>query len=162
MQIFIALMSGPRLALVLLSALLCSLSAPKSSRSTILAVTGITRTLACGGWVFVTSTEMPTIHDVAMITYLVLTPFWMYISWGSLAPQPSPTSGRDLLADKAKKSRRNTALAFFASIPFMCIFYYRHKVLRIPGAYTTYSFFEWNLIIQVSETGQIGHVGPLS
>ncbi|CAO1623987.1 unnamed protein product [Sympodiomycopsis kandeliae] len=28
------------------------------------------------------------------------------------------------------------------------MFYYRHKVLRIPGAYTTYSFFEWNLIIQ--------------
>lgn len=155
LQIFIALMSGPRLALVLLSALLCSLSSPHSKRATLLAVTGVARTLACGGWVYCTSTDFPMVHDVAMITYLVLTPAWMFISWGSLAPQPnksttSKNDDSDTIADKARKSRRNTAIAFFASIPFMCLFYYRHKVLLIPGAYTTYSFFEWNLIIQVS------------
>lgn len=158
LQLFIAIMSGPRFALVLLSALLVSLSRPHSRRARLLAFTGTLRTLSCGGWVFCTSTDFAMVHDVAMITYLVLTPAWMYISWGSLAPQPNkrPLTGRstsstaDGLAEKARKSRRNTAIAFFASIPFMCFFYYRHKVLLIPGAYTIYSFFEWNLIIQVS------------
>lgn len=148
MQVVIALMSGPRFALVLLSALLCSLSAPHTNRATLLAATGIARTFACAGWVYCTSTDFPAVHDVAMITYLVLTPAWMYISWGSLATKRDDGKA-DELALRARKSRRNTAVAFFASIPFMCLFYYRHKVLRIPGAYTTYSFFEWNLIVQV-------------
>ncbi|CAO1632473.1 unnamed protein product [Parajaminaea phylloscopi] len=153
LQIFIALMSGPRLALVLLSSLLVSLSSPNSPRARWLGVTGTLRTLACGGWVYCTSTNFPMVHDVSMITYLLLTPAWMFISWGSLAPQPSKEAlagpqKTSSLTERARKSRRNTAFAFFASIPFMCIFYYRHKVLLIPGAYTTYSFFEWNLIIQ--------------
>lgn len=160
LQIFIALMSGPRISLVLLSALLVSLSNPQSFRSKALALTGILRTLSCGGWVYCTSTDLPLIHDVAMILYLVLTPVWMFISWGSLAPQPEKEaratahdSPAAKLSERARKTRRNTAAAFFASIPFMCLFYYRHRVLEIPGAYTTYSFFEWNLIIQVSKEG---------
>lgn len=155
LQIFIALMSGPRLGLVGLSALLVSLSSPHSQRARWLGVTGTLRTLACGGWVYCTSTNFPMVHDVSMITYLLLTPAWMFISWGSLAPQPTKEAlvnqkRTQSLSEKARKSRRNTAYAFFASIPFMCVFYYRHKVLLIPGAYTIYSFFEWNLIVQVS------------
>lgn len=150
LQIFIALASGPRIALVLLSALLVSLSNPQSSQSKVLAFTGILRTLSCGGWVFCTSTDLPLVHDVAMILYLVLTPAWMFISWGSLAPQPDKEDGAALkLTERSRKTRRNTAMAFFASIPFMCLCYYRHRVLRIPGAYTIYSFFEWNLIVEV-------------
>lgn len=149
-------MSGPRIALVLLSSLLVSLSSPQSSRCRWLAVTGTLRTLSCGGWVYCTSTDFPFMHDVSMITYLVLTPAWMFISWGSLS-LPGGKGKHDAsegsakhLSERARKRRRNTAIAFFSSIPFMCIFYYRHKVMLIPGAYTTYSFFEWNLIIQVS------------
>lgn len=64
LQIFIALMSGPRLALVLLSALLVSLSKPEALHARLLAFTGILRTLSCGGWVFCTSTDFPLVHDV--------------------------------------------------------------------------------------------------
>lgn len=63
----------------------------------------------------------PSVVSTAMITYLVLTPAWMYISWGSLAPQPNKSEATtrdkvDLTTENARKSRRNTACAFFASI----------------------------------------------
>ncbi|KAG9074234.1 hypothetical protein FS749_014239, partial [Ceratobasidium sp. UAMH 11750] len=39
------------------------------------------------------------------------------------------------------------ASSFFGALPPMIYFFIRHKVYRIPGAYTHYSFFEWWLII---------------
>ena len=36
---------------------------------------------------------------------------------------------------------------FLAMVPGIVWQYYRHSVLRIPGAYTTYAFFEWGLVI---------------
>lgn len=135
---------------MLLSALLVSLSTSVGSKKpTILVFVGLLRTLACGGWVYVTSSDDHDFHDVAMIVYLVLTPPWMYITSGSLSPRaPSKIStladprdaGEDQLARKAKKMRRIAAGSFFGCIPFMVHFFIRHKVKRIPGAYTHYAF----------------------
>lgn len=160
-QIGIALMSGPRFLLVMLSSMLVSLSKPTSMHARILLTVGILRTFACGGWVYVTSTDDHDVHDVMMGAYLLLTPPWMLITSGSLAVQPNKnslvvTSSRDALADKARKMRRIAASAFFGMIPFMIFFFYRHKVLEIPGAYTHYAFFEWGLIIFVSYTSFTG------
>ncbi len=189
-QVGIALMSGPRIALVLLSALLVSLSSPASpspsnasphheggrrgsgsgsGRAKLLAITGVLRTLACGGWVYVTSTDDHGFHDIAMILYLLLTPTWMYICGTSLsrtaptlpsssasasasASTSSTTEGATAAAQAALLARGNryrkwASASFFSMIPFMLLFFYRHKVLELPGAYTHYAFFEWGLIL---------------
>lgn len=132
-QIGIALMSGPRFMLVMLSSLLVSLSNPRSYHSRILLVVGALRTIACGGWVYVTSSDDHDVHDIAMALYLILTPPWMYITSGSLATQPnkeqlSNASQNDALADRAKKMRRWASGLFFGMMPFMVHFFYRHKV----------------------------------
>ncbi|SPO23750.1 related to CWH43 - putative sensor/transporter protein [Ustilago trichophora] len=155
-QVGIALMAGPRFILVFLSALLVSLSTPsRSAKASILLFVGVLRTLACGGWVYVTSTDDHLFHDIAMFVYLALTPPWMFITSGSLA-QPSPDSraaaSEDKLASKARRMRRIACFSFFACTPFMGFFFYRHNALRIPGAYSYYAYFEWGLIIFVSLT----------
>jgi len=178
-QIGIALMSGPRFMLVFLSSLLVSLSKPSSSHAIILALVGSLRTVAAGGFIYITSSDDHDMHDIAMAVYLILTPPWMYITSGSLAAQPNKetlmaTSSKDLLAHQARRMRRLAAIGFFSMMPFMIYFFYRHKVsgrwaiveifmrrfakinfplskvLEIPGAYTHYAFFEWGLIIFVS------------
>ncbi|KDN52169.1 hypothetical protein K437DRAFT_272709 [Tilletiaria anomala UBC 951] len=154
-QIGIALMSGPRFALVFLSALLVSLASPSHSRrAVILAITGTARTFACGGWVYVTSTDDHDFHDMAMVAYLLLTPAWMYISGTSLSlsipanPQRGDaTAESQVRLNKGNRLRKIAAAAFFGMIPFMVFFFYRHKVLEIPGAYTHYAFLEWGLIV---------------
>lgn len=155
-QVGIALMAGPRFALVLLSALLVSLSTPiPSPKASILLCVGVLRTLACGGWVYVTSTDDHLVHDIAMFVYLALTPPWMFITSGSLAQPPSVKNAAktdDQLASKARKMRRIACFSFFACTPFMGFFFYRHNALRIPGAYSYYAYFEWGLIIFVSLT----------
>ena len=107
-----------------------------------------------------TSTDDHDFHDVAMIAYLLLTPAWMYISGTSLSStaQTASTTDREALLQKGNKFRKITAGAFFGMIPFMVFFFYRHKVLEIPGAYTSYAFFEWGLIIFVS----VAIASPLS
>lgn len=156
-QIGIALMSGPRFLLVFLSSMLVSLSKPHSWHAKTLLITGIVRTFACGGWVYVTSSDDHDVHDIMMGLYLILTPPWMFITSGSLAQQPNKEAllstsknKQDALAEKARNMRRLAASAFFGMIPFMIFFFYRHKVLEIHGAYTHYAFFEWGLIIFVS------------
>ena len=46
---------------------------------------GVLRTLACGGWVYITSSDDHDVHDVLMISYIVLNLPWMF---GSLACTP--------------------------------------------------------------------------
>jgi hypothetical protein len=40
-------------------------------------VFGVIRTLSCGGWVYVTSSDDHDVHDVFMITYMVCNIPWM-------------------------------------------------------------------------------------
>ncbi|OCH90334.1 hypothetical protein OBBRIDRAFT_887775 [Obba rivulosa] len=133
-QILIALNSGPRLAVVFLQYYLHRTEA--SRLPGFVAITGILRTLTCGGWVYITSTDDHDAHDVLMISYIVLNIPWMF---GSIACTPVQYGA-------AKRRRRNAAITFWLLLVPMIYFFIQHKVHRIPGAYTKYSFFEWGLI----------------
>lgn len=155
---FLHLYKGPRILLVLLSSLLVSLSNPTAKsifkqKAFFLFMVGTLRTVACAGWVYVTSSDDHDFHDIAMGLYLILTPPWMYVCSGSLVVPPSKknkdssNTDRDEKARKAKKMRLISSLSFFACIPFMVYFFIKHKVDKIPGAYSYYAYFEWGLIV---------------
>ncbi|KAI1089270.1 Frag1/DRAM/Sfk1 family-domain-containing protein [Rostrohypoxylon terebratum] len=133
-QLFIAITSGPRFALVALWYLVTA--RPGKALPKFIAGVGLFRTLTCGGWTFITSTDDHDWHDILMISYLVATIPWT-VGCIALSP-PNP---------KAIKYRKYLATAFFGAIPFMVYFFIQHKIHRIAGAYTTYSFFEWSLIL---------------
>ena len=67
---------GPRFAVLLLLYFLQRPHSPTLSKS--LLVVGILRTLSCGGWVYITSTDDHDWHDILMISYIVLNVPWMY------------------------------------------------------------------------------------
>ncbi|KZT29935.1 hypothetical protein NEOLEDRAFT_1238654 [Neolentinus lepideus HHB14362 ss-1] len=134
-QIMIALCSGPRFALVFLQ--YCLTRSAKSSLPTVVFISGIIRTISCGGWVYITSSDDHDTHDILMITYIVCNLPWMF---GGIACTPVANV-------QAKKKRQRICAAFFLSMIPMVYFFIQHKVHRVPGAYTRYSFFEWGLII---------------
>ncbi|KAI1431346.1 Frag1/DRAM/Sfk1 family protein [Xylaria sp. CBS 124048] len=133
-MVFIAITSGPRFVLVALWYLLTA--RPGHRLPTFVAAMGIFRTLTCGGWTYVTSTDDHDWHDIFMITYLVATIPW---TAGCLALSSSNT--------KAIKYRKYIATAFFTTIIPMVYYFIQHKIHRVAGAYTKYSFFEWSLIL---------------
>ncbi|TFY72042.1 hypothetical protein EVG20_g957 [Dentipellis fragilis] len=133
-QILIALNSGPRFAVLALSYLLARRNFPSSSKPAILLVTGIVRTLSCGGWVYITSNDDHDVHDILMILYIVCNIPWMWVT-------------TSLSGGKARRHRITMASTFWLSLVPMIYFFLQHKVHRIPGAYTYYSFFEWSLIL---------------
>ncbi|CAO3595762.1 unnamed protein product [Absidia cylindrospora] len=98
---------------------------------------GLVRTLSCGGWTFITSTDDHDLHDIAMAVYLLCTLPWQL---GVLA-----TSSRQMA--QVLKWRRLLVAAFFGTTPVMIYFFIQHKIHHIPGAYSIYSFFEWSLIL---------------
>lgn len=151
-QVFIALTSGPRFALVALWYLLTAKSG--NALAKFVAGVGIFRTLTCAGWTYVTSTDDHDWHDIFMISYMVATVPWTI---GCIALSPPNL--------RAIKYRKYLCTAFFGSIPFMIYFYIQHKIHRVAGgesislsvfadvhnsllvAYTTYAFIEWSLIV---------------
>ncbi|KAJ4480022.1 Frag1/DRAM/Sfk1 family-domain-containing protein [Lentinula aciculospora] len=133
-QIFIVLTSGPRIALV--SLLYYLQRSQNSSLPTIVFVSVIIRTLSCGGWVYITSTNDHNVHGIFMIMYIVLNLPWIVGGIYSTS-QKCPT---------VRRKRSIIASLFFLSIVPLVYFFIQHKVHRIPGAYTHYSFFEWGLI----------------
>ncbi|KAG0152416.1 hypothetical protein CROQUDRAFT_55760 [Cronartium quercuum f. sp. fusiforme G11] len=138
-HILIAFNSGPRLGLVYFSYLFQSHFATQSSAlGPFVCLCGLLRTISCAGWVYVTSSEDHNLHDVMMISYLVLTIPWQ---WGSIYLSPSSTrlSGN--------KYRKRFSTLFFISIIPLVYFFIQHKIQRIPGAYTYYAFIEWSLIL---------------
>lgn len=133
-MLFIALTSGPRFALVALWYILTK--RPNSTLPKFVFGVGIFRTLTCGGWTYVTSTDDHDWHDIFMISYLVATLPW---TLGCLALSPrNPT---------ALKYRKIFGGAFFATLVPLIYFFIQHKVHHVAGAYTTYSFFEWSLVL---------------
>ncbi|KAF2121781.1 calcofluor white hypersensitive protein precursor [Lophiotrema nucula] len=133
-MLFIALTSGPRFALVGLWYILTR--TPNSSLPGFVASVGIFRTLTCGGWTYVTSTDDHDWHDIFMISYLVATIPW---TAGCLALSPrNPV---------ALKYRKRFAGGFFGTLVPLVYFFIQHKVHRVAGAYTIYSFFEWTLVL---------------
>ncbi|KAK4444556.1 protein CWH43 [Podospora aff. communis PSN243] len=133
-MLFIAITSGPRFALVGLWYLLTA--KPGRVLPGAIAICGVIRTLTCGGWTYITSTDDHDWHDILMISYIVFTIPW---TTGCLALSP-PNA-------KAIKYRKYLAGAFFGTLVPLVYFFIQHKVHRVAGAYTIYAFFEWSLIL---------------
>lgn len=78
---------GPRIALMCFQ---YYLHYPRSVfLSTSVFVFGIIRTLSCGGWVYITSSDDHDVHDVFMITYMVSNIPWMVGGIGCTLPGSS-------------------------------------------------------------------------
>lgn len=119
-QVFIAICSGPRFALVFL--FYCLTNRPNSSLPKFVAGVGVFRTLTCGGWTYITSTDDHDWHDIFMISYMVATLPWT-VGCTMLSP-PNP---------QAIKLRKYLAGAFFATIVPLVYYFIQHKVHRVPG-----------------------------
>lgn len=126
-QIFIAICSGPRFMLVFL--FYCLTNRPGSSLPKFVAGVGIFRTLTCGGWTYITSTDDHDWHDIFMISYLVATLPWT-VGCLMLSP-PNPT---------AIKYRKYIAGAFFGTLVPLIYFFIQHKVHRIAGGESSFEF----------------------
>ncbi|KAF9583840.1 hypothetical protein BGW38_008357 [Lunasporangiospora selenospora] len=138
-QILIALTSGPRFALCFLWYLLTTRNVPANGSkgfAKFLLTNDILRTVACGGWVYITSSDDHDVHDIAMIVYLLCT-----------VPHVVGTIKTAPQNPQAQKYRKLFAYTFFGALFPMVYFFIQHNVHRIPGAYTHYAFFEWSLII---------------
>lgn len=98
---------------------------------------GLFRTLTCGGWTYVTSTDAHDWHDVFMISYLVATIPW---TLGCIVLTPKANS-------KALYYRKWLAGSFFGTLIPLVYFFIQHKVHKVAGAYTIYAFFEWALVL---------------
>ncbi|KAK2763784.1 hypothetical protein FQN54_009401 [Arachnomyces sp. PD_36] len=133
-QLFIAITSGPRFALVFLFYILTA--RPNSTLPKFVAGVGVFRTLTCGGWTYITSTDDHDWHDIFMIAYLVATLPW---TLGCLALSPNNP--------QAVKYRKTLAGLFFGTLVPLVYYFIQHKVHKVPGAYTKYAFFEWALIL---------------
>lgn len=125
-QIFIAITSGPRFALVFLWYVLTA--RPNSTLPKIVAGTGLFRTLTCGGWTYVTSTDDHDWHDIFMISYLVATLPW---TLGCLALSPNNR--------RAVKYRKVFAGLFFGTLVPLIYYFIQHKVHKVPGG-------EWSTV----------------
>jgi hypothetical protein len=126
-QLFIAITSGPRFALVFLWYVLTA--RPDNSLPKFVFGVGIFRTITCGGWTYVTSTDDHGWHDIFMISYLVATVPWT-LGCLALSSHNHP---------KALKYRKVLAGCFFGTLVPMVYFFIQHKVHKVPGGkYTAY------------------------
>jgi hypothetical protein len=112
--------TGPRFALVGLFYLLTK--RPGHVLPKVVALSGLVRTLTCGGWTYITSTDDHGWHDILMISYLVITIPWTV---GCLALSP-PNA-------KAIKYRKYLAGCFFGTLIPLVYFFIQHKVYRVAG-----------------------------
>ena len=119
-QLFIAVTSGPRFALVLMWYLLAP--SPKTALSKFVVGMGIFRTFTCGGWTYVTSTDDHDWHDIFMISYLVATLPWT-IGCLSLSPPNQ----------KAIRYRKAVAGTFFGTLVPLIYWFIQHKVHKRAG-----------------------------
>ena len=112
--------TGPRFALVFLWYILTA--RPNSALPKIVAATGLFRTITCGGWTYVTSTDDHGWHDIFMISYLVATLPW---TLGCLALSPQNP--------QAIKYRKVLASCFFGTLVPLIYFFIQHKVHKVAG-----------------------------
>lgn len=113
-------LAGPRFALVGLWYLLTA--KPGQFLPKFVAFWGVFRTLTCGGFTYVTSTDDHDWHDIFMISYIVATIPWTF---GCLALSP-PNA-------KAIKYRKYLCGLFFGTMIPLVYFFIQHKVHRVPG-----------------------------
>jgi len=117
--------AGPRFTLVGLWYLLTR--KPGQTLPKVIAAMGLLRTLTCGGWTYVTSTDDHDWHDIFMISYIVFTLPWT-LGCIALSP-PNP---------KAIKYRKYLGSLFFGTLVPLIYFFIQHKVHRIPGGTATW------------------------
>ncbi|TAQ87624.1 hypothetical protein B7494_g4044 [Chlorociboria aeruginascens] len=137
-MIFIAITSGPRFVLVGLWYLLTA--RPNATLPKFVAFMGVFRSLTCGGWTYVTSTDDHDWHDIFMISYLVATLPW---TLGCLTLSPDNA--------KAIKYRKYLASAFFGTLVPLIYFFIQHKVHKVPGAFdavTALDFETFELVVK--------------
>lgn len=135
-QVLIALTAGPRFMLLFFNFLLASSHKTGSVIPFLGFALGFVRTFTCGGWVYITSTDDHDWHDIFMISYIVLT-----IPWTVITTITSPKGSF------VRKGRFYTGSSFFATIVPLIYWFIQHKVHDRPGAYSTYAYFEWSLIL---------------
>ena len=111
---------GPRFALVGLWYVLTRRRGGALPKA--VATFGLLRTVTCGGWSYVTSSDDHDWHDIFMISYLVITLPWT-VGCIALSP-PNPT---------AIKYRKRLAAAFFGTLVPLVYYFLQHKVHRVPG-----------------------------
>ncbi|OMH79029.1 Protein CWH43 [Zancudomyces culisetae] len=104
-----------------------------TKKPVILFIIGFVRTVTCGGWAYITSSDDHDAHDVFMILYMLLTlPYMlMSISTGSsltLLSKISPST-----SSTATKYRKIVASAFFLAIVPMVYYFIQHKVHAVAG-----------------------------
>jgi hypothetical protein len=112
--------TGPRFALVFLWYILTA--RPNTTLPKIVAGVGVFRTLTCGGWTYVTSTDDHGWHDIFMISYLVATLPW---TLGCIALSPQNP--------RALKYRKRLAACFFGTLVPLIYFFIQHKVHKVAG-----------------------------
>jgi F0F1-type ATP synthase membrane subunit a len=134
-QIGMALVATPRVINIFI--LWLNLRRKGSLWPDVVGFCGFGRILSSWVWMFVTSTDNHDVHDVGMITFLVLTVPWMV---GNILLTPP--------AQRQAKRRRQIIMgAYFGCILAMIPLYIQHKVQRKAGAYSRYAYFEWGLIV---------------
>lgn len=133
-QILIAVAAGPRFLLLAFNCL------HFYNKNRVLLYSGIAsgfiRTFTCGGWVYITSTDDHDVHDIFMISYIVLTLPWTVCT--TLLSEPNTG---------VRRGRTYSALAFFGMIIPLIYWFIQHKVHVRPGAYSIYAYFEWSLVL---------------
>lgn len=112
--------AGPRFALVGLWYLLTRRRGTRLPA--LVAGMGVFRTLTCGGWTFITSTDDHDWHDILMISYLVATLPW---TTGCIALSPPNP--------RAVRYRKYLATGFFSTLVPMIYYFIQHKVHRVAG-----------------------------
>ena len=132
-QVFIAITSGPRFALVILWYLITARTGARGPK--FVATVGLLRTVLCGGWVYVTSTDDHAWHDIFMISYLVFTLPW---TLGCLALS---SVNRDAI-----KWRKIFAILFFGTLVPLIYFFIQHKVHKVAGG-------AWGLVSLLGSVG---------
>ena len=88
----------------------------------VIAGVGVFRTLSCGGWTYVTSTDDHNWHDIFMISYLVATLPWTLGCIALSPPHPQAIYYRKVFGG-----------AFFTMIVPLVYFFIQHKVQRVAG-----------------------------
>ncbi|KAG7195169.1 uncharacterized protein KQ657_003693 [Scheffersomyces spartinae] len=133
-QVLIAVCSGPRFLLLFFN--FVAAYKPKSVVPYIALVSGLLRTLTCGGWVYITSTDDHDWHDIFMISYIILT-----IPWDICTTLGAPKGSCE------RKGRFYTGWLFFLMLIPLVYWFIQHKVHVVAGAYSVYAYFEWALIL---------------
>ncbi|KAK9759672.1 Protein cwh43, partial [Basidiobolus ranarum] len=144
-QILIAATATPRFLLLFLWYYVTSKHQGTSDLfKKILLAIGVVRTVSCGVFVYITSTDDHMIHDIGMILYILLTFPYMF---GTIRTASSSLlSSKPAVALKANRLRKTICGLFIFTLAPLIYFFIQHKVEKVPGAYTIYAFLEWSLI----------------